>query len=222
MSTTLPTKTYPIRLTIASERYEIAGTLFSEAYESATAPMPVTSAEELLMGIFSDPLEDEDPGVVSPYFVKPADPAVLRAQKTGETTDALERTELITEGTMTVQKSPTGQTTVAISYAETELSGMEGSTSTITFCTDDPGLVTMLRSGTVRTAMTFRAHHRAICTYDTPYMPFEVCIHALTVNNRIGTLLGGTLLLDYLVEIRGGVAERCTLRLTVTPEMGRR
>ncbi len=215
------TKTLPIRLSISSERYEIAGTLFSEAYENAATPQKLSPAEELLMGIFSDTFEDDESGEVSPYFVKPADPAVLRAQESGESTDAIERTEFITAGHMTVKKTPVGET-VSITYDETELSGMEGATSTITYCTDDPGLVTMTRSGTVRTAMTFRAHHRAICSYDTPYMPFEVCIHALTVDNRLGTLLGGTLVLDYLVEIRGGVAERCTLRMTVSPDFGRK
>ncbi len=215
-------KNIPVRITLSSERYEIAASLFSDVYGdlASVQAAPLSPAEEMLMGVFSDaPADGDHPasGVDFPYFVKPADPSVLRARETGEPTDAIERMELITAGTMTVTKAPTGES-VSISYGETELSGMEGSTSTITYRSDEPELVTMLRSGTVRTAMTFRAHHRAICSYDTPYMPFEVCIHALTVDNRIGTALGGTLILDYLVEIKGGVAERCTMRMTVSPQ----
>ncbi len=211
----MSTKTIPVRITLSSERYEIAASLFSDVYGDDIATL--SPAEEMLMGIFSDPLDpEEDDGTESPYFVKPADPAVTRARATGEKTDAIERIEIITEGEMTVISAPDGET-VAISYAESELTGMEGAVSTVTYRRDDLGLVTMLRSGSVKTALTFRAHTRAICTYDTPYMPFQIGIHALTVDNRLDLIPHGTLLLDYLIEIKGGVAERCTMRMTVTP-----
>ncbi len=207
-------KPTPVRIAIASERYQIAGSLFADVYgDTPDVPVAMSPSEEMLMGIFADAAEDavDEPG----YFVKPADPAVLRAKATGETTDAIEKIEMFTEGEMTVIPDPAvGASTVAIIYRESELTGMEGATSTVTYRTDDRGLLTMLRSGTVKTALTFRAHHRAICTYDTPYMPFQIGIHALIVDNRLDT--DGELLLDYLIEIKGGVAERCTMRMTVT------
>ena len=103
---------------------------------------------------------------------------------------------------------------MAIRYDETELTGMEGAHSTITYRTADPGLVTMIRTGMVSTALTFKAHHRAICTYDTPYMPFSIGIHALTVDNRLDT--DGELKLDYIIEIRGARAERCEMVMKIT------
>ncbi len=210
--------TVPVRIVISSERYEIAASLFSDIYGDEVADVALSPAEEMLMGIFADPLDpDADDDLASPYFVKPADPAVTRARATGEDTEAIERMEVITEGSMTVLSAPDGDT-VAISYAESELTGMEGALSTVTYRRDEPGLVTMLRSGSVKTALTFRAHTRAICTYDTPYMPFQIGIHALTVENRLD--VEGVLLLDYLIEIKGGVAERCTMRMTVTPDLG--
>ncbi len=222
-------KSFPVRITIQSERYEIAASLFSDVYgdlaDASSTLIPISSAEELLLGIFADTLEDEEGdslargGMVSPYFVKPADPSVTENRKSGKETDAIERMEVITEGRMSVTSDPAGST-VSIAYEETEASGMPGTTTAITFRRDEPHLVTMVRSGMVKTAMTFRAHHRAVCAYNTPYMPFEVCIHALTVDNRIGTLMGGTLLLDYLMEIKGGVAERCTMRVKVAPSFG--
>ena len=103
--------------------------------------------------------------------------------------------------------------TVSVSYDETELTGMAGARSTVTYRTSDRGLVTMLRTGMVSTAMTFKAHHRAICTYDTPYMPFSIGIHALTVDNRLDT--EGELRLDYIIEIRGARAERCEMVMKI-------
>ena len=206
-----------IRISITSERYEVAASLFDSVYGDLAEqvggnvpPTPMTPAEELLMGIFSDDLSDD-------YFVKPADPAVTRAKATGTETDAIEKIELFTEGIMTVVPDM-GYTeepsyTVSVKYDETELTGMAGATSTVTYRTCDRGLVSMLRTGMVSTAMTFKAHHRAICTYETPYMPFSIGIHALTVDNRLDT--EGILKLDYIIEIKGARAERCEMVMKV-------
>lgn len=207
-----------IRITMTSERYEVAASLFDSVFGDMAEqvggnvpPTPMTPAEELIMGIFADDFSDDG------YFVKPADPAVIRAKKTGEETDAIEKIDLITEGIMTVTPDA-GFTeepsyTVAISYDETELTGMAGARSTVTYRTSDRGLVTMLRTGLVSTAMTFKVHHRAICTYDTPYMPFSIGIHALTVDNRLD--IDGILKLDYIIEIRGARAERCEMTMKI-------
>ncbi len=203
----------PVRIAIYSERYEIAGSLFTDVYGQIDAvPVALSPAEEMLMGIFENgECENDEPS----YFVKPSDPSVLRAQSTGERTDAIEKIDLFTEGEMSIVPESVGDAqTVVILYHESDLTGMEGATSTVTYRTDDRGLLTMLRAGTVKTALTFRAHHRAICTYDTPYMPFQIGIHALTVDNRLDT--DGELFLDYLIEIKGGVAERCTMRMVIT------
>ena len=204
-----------IRISMTSERYEVAASLFDSVFGDLAeqAPQPVSSAEEMLMGIFADDFSDSG----SNYFVRPADPAVLRAKQTGEETEAIEKIDLITEGILTI--TPDGSFTeepsytVSIGYDETELTGMEGARSTITYRTADRGLVTMLRTGMVSTAMTFKAHHRAICTYDTPYMPFSIGIHALTVDNRLDT--DGELKLDYIIEIRGARAERCEMTMRI-------
>ncbi len=210
-----------IRISITSERYEVAASLFDSVFGDLAEqvggnvpPTPMTPAEELLMGIFSDDLGDGDD---ESYFVKPADPAVIRAKAMGTETDAIEKIELITEGLMTVTPdagfTEEPSCTVAITYDETELTGMAGASSTVTYRTADRGLVTMLRTGMVSTAMTFKAHHRAICTYETPYMPFSIGIHALTVDNRLDT--EGELRLDYIIEIRGARAERCEMTMKI-------
>lgn len=211
----------PIRITMTSERYEVAASLFDSVFGDLAEqvggnvpPTPMSPADELLMGIFTDDFGDASE---DSYFVKPVDPAVTRAKATGTETDAIEKIDLITEGFMTITPD-SGYTeepscTVAITYDETELTGMAGARSTVTYRTADRGLLTMLRTGMVSTAMTFKAHHRSICSYETPYMPFSIGIHALTVDNRLDT--EGILKLDYIIEIRGARAERCEMTMKI-------
>ena len=105
----------------------------------------------------------------------------------------------------------------SLTYEETELTGMEGTESQLSFRRAEPGLLTMLRTGSVTTALVFEKGKRHICVYRTPYMPFEVCVHTLSVDNGllVDGRLGGVLELDYVVEIRGARAERCRMRLEV-------
>ena len=95
---------------------------------------------------------------------------------------------------------------IEISYEETEATGMEGSVSSISYMRSQEGIVTMTRSGAVSTVLTFEAGKRYQCVYQTPFMPFQICVRTLKVNNLLSTL--GTLELDYVIEIRGAKAER--------------
>ena len=102
----------------------------------------------------------------------------------------------------------------SLSYEESELTGMEGSSSQLSFMRSQPELVTMLRSGSVSTALVFEPNKRHFCTYKTPFMPFEVCVHTLRIDNKLLSE-AATLDLDYIVEIRGAQAERCRLHLEI-------
>jgi len=86
-----------IRISMTSERYEVAASLFDSVFGDLAdqVPQPVSSAEEMLMGIFTDDQSEEG------YFVKPADPSVLRAKKQGEENESIEKIDLITEGILT-------------------------------------------------------------------------------------------------------------------------
>lgn len=105
---------------------------------------------------------------------------------------------------------------ISLTYDETELTGMEGSTTTVTFAESDPDTVTMLRYGSVTTTLVFEQERRHICVYETPIMPFEICIYARKVQNELG-MDGGSILLDYLIEIHGAKAERTLFELHVVP-----
>ena len=95
---------------------------------------------------------------------------------------------------------------ISISYNETEVTGMEGSTTTITFLKNDPNVVSMMREGAVSATLVFEEGKRHHCLYKTPFMPFEVCVRTIKVSNAL--LGAGALSLDYIVEIRGAKAER--------------
>ena len=102
---------------------------------------------------------------------------------------------------------------VEIAYDETELTGLEGSRTCVSFDSGNIGTVTMLRTGAVSTTLVFEKGKRHHCVYSTPYMPFEVCVRTLDVKNELAQK--GTLFIDYIVEIRGARAERTRFSMTV-------
>ena len=105
-------------------------------------------------------------------------------------------------------------TRVAISYDESELSGLEGSRTTISFQKDTPVAISMLRTGSVKTALLFEAGKRHECIYQTPYAPFEVRVQTNRVQNAVET--AGALELDYIVEIKGAEAEHTRMKIVIS------
>ncbi len=118
-----------------------------------------------------------------------------------------EPTEMMMEG-----KLITGKTRVELLYEESELTGMEGSVTVIGFDRGNPALVSMMRTGPVRTALTFEEGKRHFCLYNTPYSDFEVCVHTVHVENAL--LTKGYILLDYVIEIHGAQAEHCIMSIS--------
>lgn len=100
-----------------------------------------------------------------------------------------------------------------LSYDETEVTGMEGSRTAVSFATAQEAIVSMIREGMVSTVLVFEEGKRHHCVYNTPIMPFEVCVHTIKVENKL--LDEGTLDLDYIVEIRGARAERTKFRMEI-------
>lgn len=106
-------------------------------------------------------------------------------------------------------------TRVCIRYKETELTGMEGSVTSVSFQKSDPRIISMLRDGTVKTALIFEEGQRHLCVYQTQIMPFEVGVYTKKVHNGIEK--DGFLEMDYTVELRGAQAERTKLQMKVLP-----
>lgn len=119
-----------------------------------------------------------------------------------------EEAEILTEGRLI-----TTSQRVELVYEESELTGMEGSVTKLGFDRAVPELISLLRGGTVSTALVFESRKRHVCVYDTPFSGFEVCVQTIEVRNEL--LTKGELYLDYLIEIHGARTERCKMNLTV-------
>jgi uncharacterized beta-barrel protein YwiB (DUF1934 family) len=161
----------------------------------------LTSRIEMNLSLFAEEPENEEAEEVSQSFEE------MLKNVTGEMP---EPTEMLMEG-----KLLTSTYRVELVYAESELTGMQGSLTAIGFDRANPDLVSMIRTGPVRTAMTFEEGKRHICLYNTPFSEFEVCVRTIKVNNRL--LEENRLELDYLIEIHGAQAEHCKMTVTVRP-----
>ena len=162
----------------------------------------LTSRVEMNLSLFAEEMENEETGEGLPASFE----ETLKSM-TGEMP---EPTEMLMEGTLLISDFR-----VELLYAESELTGMQGSVTAIGFEPLNPGLVSMVRTGPVRTAMTFEEGKRHICLYNTPFSEFEVCVRTIKVNNRL--LQENKLELDYLIEIHGAQAEHCKMTVTVRP-----
>ncbi len=161
----------------------------------------LTSRIEMNMSLFDEEAENEEIEVGTQSFEE------LLKSMTGEMP---EPTEMLMEG-----KLLTTERRVELIYAESELTGMQGSMTAIGFDRANPDLVSMMRTGPVRTAMTFEEGKRHICLYNTPFSEFEVCVRTIKVKNRL--LEENRLELDYLIEIHGAQAEHCKMTVTLRP-----
>ncbi len=119
-----------------------------------------------------------------------------------------DHTEVITEAELIRDAGKT-----SIRYTESELSGMGGTTTEISFCDAAPEVVIMNRGGSYMTSFVFESAKRHICVYNTPIMAFEMGVNTKEVKNRL--LEGGFIVLDYVLEIRGAGAERNRIRISL-------
>lgn len=146
--------------------------------------------------------------------------ASLFSQEIGEVESEIELFEVNDNGDepermqiKTVGKYSVADGRAEISYDETELTGMEGAKTLVYFDLNSPEIVTMLRTGSVTTALVFEKGKRHHCVYNTPYMTFEVCVHTIDIKNDIESK--GNISIDYMVEIRGARAERTKFSMKI-------
>ena len=119
------------------------------------------------------------------------------------------------EQTVTARYRDDG-TRLCIAYRESELTGLEGSEATLSFFKNEPHVITLQRSGSVRVHLNFEAGKRHTCVYQTAIMPFDVCLECKSVQNLLER--EGTLYLDYVIEVRGGMPEQVQMKITLLPD----
>ena len=114
--------------------------------------------------------------------------------------------ELVTEGKLAVQDGA-----LRLSYEESELTGMEGTTTVFQV---EPEKVTLLRLGSVQSEMVFEEGRRHMSLYSTPYGNMEIGVRARRLNSTL-ELTGGRLEIDYDSEINHMLAGQSLFRIDV-------
>ncbi len=155
----------------------------------------------------------------APMFIggdeESGEPDVLIAEEEpDDDRDATDTIRFAGDGTLTVLGD-----CLELSYDESALIGMEGCRTTLRF-DKARGMVTMMRSGAASVTMIFSiSEPRQHSMYDTgiPGFPLELCVNTRRLSDSV-SLTGGSLEIDYVIELRGVPTERTVLRLEVVPK----
>ena len=115
-------------------------------------------------------------------------------------------TELMTEGTMALTEDG-----MVLSYQETELTGMEGTTTT--FEVKGPQVI-LTRTGTVNSQMVFEEGRQHTSLYETPFGELTVDIQTSTLKHNL-TQRGGVMEIKYSIAVEHTVTGRNCFKIRV-------
>ena len=115
-------------------------------------------------------------------------------------------TELMTEGTMVLTEDG-----MVLSYEESELTGMEGTTTT--FEVKGPR-VTLTRSGAVNSQMVFEEGRQHTSLYETPFGELSVDIQTSELKHNL-TERGGLMEIKYSIAVEHTVTGRNCFKIRV-------
>ena len=118
-------------------------------------------------------------------------------------------TELMTEGTMVLTEGG-----MVLSYEETELTGMEGTTTT--FEVKGPQVI-LTRTGTVNSQMVFEEGRQHTSLYETPFGELTVDIQTSTLKHNL-TQRGGVMEIKYSIAVEHTVTGRNCFKIRVRPK----
>ena len=99
-----------------------------------------------------------------------------------------------------------------VTYEDSEITGLEGCLTT--FCLSPSGMLILLRRGDVRTCMVFEEDARHLCDYGAADGAPSVVLHTHRMKSDLGDA-GGTLFVDYSVEMCGTMTERNELSIRI-------
>ena len=120
-------------------------------------------------------------------------------------------TELVTEGTMTIADDGA----ITLEYAETELTGMPGTTTRFVLQNDT---VTLTRSGGVNSQMIFQQGVQHSSLYETPFGTLTVDISTSRLAHRLGEH-GGLLEIRYSISVEHQVTGKNQFKIRVREKM---
>ena len=117
-----------------------------------------------------------------------------------------DETELMTEGTMVLTEDG-----MVLSYEESELTGMEGTTTTFEVCGPR---VTLTRSGAVNSQMVFEEGRQHTSLYETPFGELSVDIQTGRLRHNL-TERGGIMEIQYSIAVEHTVTGRNCFKIRV-------
>ena len=114
-------------------------------------------------------------------------------------------TELVTEGTLELMEEG-----LRLTYQETALTGMEGTTTTFEVI----GSQVTRRTGTVNSQMIFEEGRQHTSLYETPYGELSVDIQTSALRHNLGER-GGLLEIQYSIAVEHTVTGRNSFKIRV-------
>ena len=108
-----------------------------------------------------------------------------------------EKVELVTDGTMTCQDGK-----YSISYAESEMTGLEG---TVTTFDVEPHCITLTRTGALNSQMIFEEGRTHESLYDMGFGALLLGVRARKVQSAL-TESGGVFRIEYIIQVENDVS----------------
>lgn len=121
-----------------------------------------------------------------------------------------EVTELTTEGLMTLDGG-----TTELSYEETELTGMKGTTTRFII---EEGVVALERTGMIQSRMEFRSGERSSSLYETPWGTMVVDIATTKLSQRL-TERGGVMEISFTIAVNHQITGENRFKIRVKEMM---
>ena len=115
-------------------------------------------------------------------------------------------TELVTEGTLELMEEG-----LRLTYQETSLTGMEGTTTTFEITGPQ---VTLRRAGTVNSQMVFEEGRQHTSLYETPYGELSVDIQTSALRHNLSDR-GGLLEIRYSIAVEHTATGRNSFKIRV-------
>ena len=120
-------------------------------------------------------------------------------------------TELTTEGTLELTEEG-----LLLTYQETALTGMEGTTTT--FEVSGPQVI-LRRVGSVNSQMVFQEGRRHLSMYNTPYGAMAIGVNTRHLMADLNDH-GGDIEIDYAIEVDHAIAGRNVFQIKVKEAQG--
>ncbi|KXG76202.1 DUF1934 domain-containing protein [Thermotalea metallivorans] len=133
---------------------------------------------------------------------------LLRIEGTQKSFDGEENTiELVTEGKL-YQK----ENALYLVYEESEISGLEGCTTTLKVSKDR---VSMRRFGTAHSEIIFEKGRRFSTSYHTPYGDFRMEILTREMEANISDTNKGDITIEYNISLQGMIESKNRLNIRI-------